>query len=311
MGQLSVLMEASSPKPGNVNRLRRFSDTGYRHFVASACLVGRGLHAGAEVGVRLAKGGVSYEGVRIGRVILQCANDVFTGLSRRNTILGTILLHAPLVVSLAAAVQSDSIFTVKGVKTWIEPILRHTSVRDTLDVYRAFHLAQPGGRLNKGTTAWTEKHDRYDIDNPNVYRNIRKDQITLYELFRAAADVDVISKEWAECFRLTLDEVFPHLDSLSHGLEDIEEAIVATFLWLLSKQPDGLIAKKAGPEKAEQVRAMAKRVLEEQGGESRPGELLRRFDEMLRRDGNRLNPGTTADLVSAATFCKLVSLTYP
>lgn len=311
MGQLSVLMEASSPKPGNVNRLRRFSDTGYRHFVASACLVGRGLYAGAQVGVRLAKGQMGFERVRIGRVILKCADDVFTGLSRRNTILGTILLQAPLVVALAATVQSDGSFTLKTAKTWIEPILRNTSVEDTIDVYRAFHLARPGGSMNKEGPAWTEKQDRYDIDNPEVYHNIRKDRITLYDLFRASADVDVISREWAEHFRLTLNEVFPHLDSLSHGLEDIEEAIVETFLWLLSRRPDGLIAKKAGTEKAEQVRTMAKRVLDEKGGESRPGELLRQFDKMLRKDGNRLNPGTTADLVSAATFCKLVSIIYP
>ncbi|MHA1480725.1 MAG: triphosphoribosyl-dephospho-CoA synthase, partial [Candidatus Thorarchaeota archaeon] len=34
LAQLAILLEVSSPKPGNVNRLRRFSDTGYRHFMA-------------------------------------------------------------------------------------------------------------------------------------------------------------------------------------------------------------------------------------------------------------------------------------
>ncbi|MCK5150355.1 MAG: triphosphoribosyl-dephospho-CoA synthase, partial [Candidatus Thorarchaeota archaeon] len=52
--QLSILLEVSSPKPGNVNRLRRFSDTGYRHFLASASLMGRGLHLAATRGIQLA-----------------------------------------------------------------------------------------------------------------------------------------------------------------------------------------------------------------------------------------------------------------
>ncbi|MFX0044485.1 MAG: triphosphoribosyl-dephospho-CoA synthase, partial [Candidatus Hermodarchaeota archaeon] len=55
LGQLSILLEVSSPKPGNVSRLRRFSDTGYRHFLASASLVGRGLYMAAKRGLRLAE----------------------------------------------------------------------------------------------------------------------------------------------------------------------------------------------------------------------------------------------------------------
>ena len=56
LGQLSILLEVSSPKPGNVSRLRRFSDTGYRHFLASASLASRGLHIAASRGQELADG---------------------------------------------------------------------------------------------------------------------------------------------------------------------------------------------------------------------------------------------------------------
>jgi triphosphoribosyl-dephospho-CoA synthase len=121
----------------------------------------------------------------------------------------------------------------------------------------------------------------------------------------------MIAKEWSQFFRITLYESLPLLDRLSHGLEDLEEAIVMTFLYLLSKYPDGLIVKKAGREKAEEVRAMAQQVY---GGVVKSGTadpLLINLDELLRRDGNLLNPGTTADLVSAATACKLASLSFP
>ncbi|TFF94953.1 hypothetical protein EU546_04210, partial [Candidatus Thorarchaeota archaeon] len=43
LAQLAMLLEVSAPKPGNVNRLRRFSDTAYRHFLATIALTNRGM----------------------------------------------------------------------------------------------------------------------------------------------------------------------------------------------------------------------------------------------------------------------------
>ncbi len=311
IGQLAILLEASSPKPGNVNRLRRFSDAGYRHFVASACLAGRGLHIAASRGVELARNTIQPSDVRIGEIIHECALDVYTGLNRSNTILGTMLLDIPIIVSCAAAVESEGRFSIKGVERWAKSVLKHTSVEDTLNVYRAFHLARPWGSLDKDALGWTDAHSRFDIANPDVYDNIKEDRITLYDLFRAAADVDMISNEWSHFFRITLHESFPFLDNVSHGLEDLEEGIVMTFLYLLSRHPDGLIIKKAGREKAEEVRRVAEQVFGNVMKSGTADPLLINLDELLRREGNLLNPGTTADLVSAVTVCKLTSLTYP
>ena len=38
--------------------------------------------------------------------------------------------------------------------------------------------------------------------------------------------------------------------------------------------------------------------------------LIVSLDKVLREEGNLLNPGTTADIVSVATFCRLVEITY-
>jgi triphosphoribosyl-dephospho-CoA synthase len=265
----------------------------------------------ASRGIELASGTIRPQDVRIGQIILECARDVFTGLNKRNTILGTILLDVPIIVSSAAAVRSDGHFSVEQVRQWAESILNNTSVDDTVDVYRAFHLARPWGDLDKDAPGWTEVHDRFDIGNPNVYDNIREDQVTLYNLFCAAADVDMISKEWSQYFQITLYEAYPFLARLSHGLEDLEEAVVTTFLYLLSRHPDGLIVKKAGREKAEQVRVMAERVFAKVSKSGTGGPLLINLDKLLRKDGNLLNPGTTADLVSGAILCELTSLLYP
>ena len=310
LGQLSILLEASSPKPGNVNRLHPFSDMDYRHFLASASLMSRGLHLAASRGVALAEDKLKPEEVRLGEIILRCAEDVFTGVNRRNTILGTILLHVPLIVSLAAVVRNESCFSVKGIEPWIRTVLDHTTPEDTIDTYRAFHLSNLGGEIIKEAGKWTEFHDRYDIRNPNVYNNIRADEITLHQLFHGSAQVDEISREWSEYFKPTLHEVYPRLERYSVGLKDLEEGIVKLFVWLLSQRPDGLITKKAGFVRAEEVRALAEKTIRE-SGVADGAKLMLLLDKKLREEGNLLNPGTTADLVSAAILCKLVAGRFP
>ncbi|MFW9848299.1 MAG: triphosphoribosyl-dephospho-CoA synthase [Candidatus Thorarchaeota archaeon] len=308
--QLSILLEVSSPKPGNVNRLRRFSDTGYRHFLASASLMGRGLHLAAKRGIQVASSEIKPKDIGIGELIHECSADVFGGLNKSNTILGTILLYIPVVVATAAALQEERRLSIDRLQKWIRIVLNNTSVEDTLNVYRAFHLANPGGVLNKEEQTWTDIHDRYDIENPNVLENITKDDLTLRKLFSLSADVEPISKEWSDYFKLTLRKTYPYLNALSDSLENLEEGIVRTFTWLLSYQPDGLIIKKAGLEKAKEIQQLAKEIISAGHDESSTEDLLDELDSILRSDGNTLNPGTTADMVSVAILLKLVEMTF-
>ncbi|MHA2321776.1 MAG: triphosphoribosyl-dephospho-CoA synthase [Candidatus Thorarchaeota archaeon] len=225
IGQLSILLEASSPKPGNVNRQFGFSDTDYRHFLASASLMARGLHTSASRGVALAEGKLSPSEVKIGELIHLSAQDTFTGINMRNTILGTVLLYIPLVVASAASLTQEKKYSTESLREWLKEITENTSVDDTLNLYKA---------LVEESASWTDTHSRYDIDNPHVLDNILKDKLTLYDLFKMSADVDEISGEWANNFELTLSHIFPYLDKVADNLENLEEGIVQTFVWLLS-----------------------------------------------------------------------------
>jgi len=311
IGQLSILLEASSPKPGNVNRHFGFSDTDYRHFLASASLMARGLHMSASRGVELAEGRMSSSEINIGELIYQSAQDTFTGINKRNTILGTILLYIPLVVASAAAVTQDGNYSTDGILKWLKEITKNTSVDDTLDLYKTFHLIRSTNPRVGESASWTDTHSRYDIDNPHVLDNILEDELTLQGLFKMSAGVDEISGEWANNFKLTLYQIFPYLNKVADNLENIEEGIVQTFVWLLSLRPDGLIAKKAGEKRAEEVRALAEKTMKAWNKDTGPLELMKSLDEELRKEGNLLNPGTTADLVSAGIFCKLVAIDFP
>ena len=310
LGQLSLLLEASSPKPGNVNRSASFSDMDYRHFLTSASLISRGLYECASRGTKLASGQISAKQVHLGELIELCARDSLTGLNTKNTILGSILLYVPLTVAIASTIEQTSTFSTKSVKNQLSRIIDNTSVDDSIHLYRTFQLTPPSGRKIKEEPEWTDLHSRYDFDNPDVISNIKNDEITLVSLFRMSAEIDEISNEWANYFPMVLNKIYPYLSRLSTSLEDIEEAIVRTYIWLLSERPDGLIIKKAGKKKAEEVQQIAVEIVKGWNEDRELVQLVLRLDEELKVEGNLLNPGTTADLVSATTLCRLVSLSH-
>lgn len=85
-------------------------------------------------------------------------------------------------------------------------------------------------------------------------------------------------------------------------MQDWETAVIGTQLDIMAREPDSLIARKCGQDDAKQSQQLAKEVLNA-GWPSQPGqELIVRFDNWLRANGHRRNPGTTADLIAAILF---------
>ena len=72
-----------------------------------------------------------------------------------------------------------------------------------------------------------------------------------------------------------------------------------------------MIVKKAGRKRAKEIQLLAETTMNNWSEKEGPENLIMSLDDILREESNLLNPGTTADIVSAATFCRLVKLTYP
>ena len=72
-------------------------------------------------------------------------------------------------------------------------------------------------------------------------------------------------------------------------------------LQLLSQQPDSLIVRKSGLVEGQAIQQLV--------SETNRNDLDARqeLDQHLRRDGNRFNPGTTADLIAAALFVLIIA----
>jgi triphosphoribosyl-dephospho-CoA synthase len=198
---------------------------------------------------------------------------------RVNTNLGTVLLVAPL-----ATVPRD-----RPLASGVRDVLAALTPEDARCVYEAIRLAEPGGL---GATA------SMDVAAPAP--------ANLIDAMQTAADRDLVARQYANGFEQVLDLAAPLIcQGLQNGWS-LTESVIHAHVTLLSRFPDSLIARKCGLSVAEQASRIARQVLD--AGSPGDEDYLRAMDDLdfwLRSDGNRRNPGTTADLIAAGLFVAL------
>lgn len=218
------------------------------------------------------------QGAPLGACILQAVEAIAAHVAS-NTYLGTLLLLAPLA---AAAGRGN-------VREQIGGVLASLSADDAECVYAAIRRAQPGG---------LGRVDEHDVNDSSP--------TSLLTAMAAAAERDLVARQFVTEFATVLDEAVPALLAELEQGRTLIDAIVRLHLSVMAKHPDSLIARKCGRAVAEQASAWAQAVLATSGEEAVYYGALADFDFWLRSDGNRRNPGTTADLVAAALFVALV-----
>lgn len=131
--------------------------------------------------------------------------------------------------------------------------------------------------------------------------------MSLLKLMKYSSGRDMVARELASGMPVVFKFVVPNLKLNLEKTKNIKKAITQTYLQTLAKYPDTLIARKAGMKKAKTVSGMALAVLKAGGVYTALGRgNMMEFDRQLRSDGNKLNPGTTADLIAAGLFIRLL-----
>ncbi|MCR4406323.1 MAG: triphosphoribosyl-dephospho-CoA synthase [Anaerolineae bacterium] len=266
--QIACLIEVSASKPGNVSRLYDFRDMRLEDFLLSAAAIGPAIRQAGQVSV--------------GETILRAIQDT-KRLVQANTNLGIVLLLAPL----ARAAMGPGSGTLRE---RLSVVLSELTVNDARLAYRAIRLASPGGlgRVERGDV-WAE---------PDV---------TLRQAMALAADRDAVAREYVTDYAITFEQTVPVLYDCLHTCPSVTDATVQTALTLLTRVPDTLIVRKLGWDAAVEVSRQAGEVLRQGGVLTERGRAsLARFDSSLRDATNKLNPGTTADLVTTALFVLLL-----
>jgi triphosphoribosyl-dephospho-CoA synthase len=217
------------------------------------------------------------ETLRVGELIYQSIAAT-RRLVRSNTNLGIVLLLAPLAkVPRASSLNSG-----------LPQVLTSLNENDCAQTYAAIQLAQPGGmgQVQAGDVAHAPSMD-------------------LLSAMQLAKDRDRIAYQYCHAFADVLDLVTPSLLETYQQTGSLVDAIIHTQLLVLAEIPDSLIARKCGAALAKAATQRAQRLLAQPMGSTAYLHGLADFDFWLRSDGNRRNPGTTADLITAGLFVAL------
>lgn len=212
-------------------------------------------------------GSAVYEAIQATRVV-----------AATNVNLGIVLLLAPLAKA-----------SVGGpLKQGVSAVLAGLDAEDSRLVYEAIRLARPGGM---GSVA------EHDIAGPAPG--------DLLSAMRDAADRDLVARQYTNGFEQVFEIVGWVEQALTHRWR-LSDTIVFVHVQTMHRWPDSLIARKCGAAIAQTAANWAGEVL----ASGTPADEayhrgLANLDFWLRSDYHHRNPGTSADLVTAALFAAL------
>lgn len=291
IAQLAAVLEVSSFKPGNVDPLHDFSNTKYEDFLSGSIAIRSAIENSAGLGFMAGKGEIPLNGVGIGSNIKKAVSDVQKSHGGGNTHLGIAMLFVPISTGAGVCIAKNFDFK-KSLRRNIKKIIMNSTVNDAINFYNAIKIAKAGG-----------------LEEKLIEKNI-----PFYKLMKISAKRDRIAEELGNGMRIIFDIALPSL----YRADNIREGITQTYLQILAGFPDTLIAKKVGIEKAKKISRNAKLVLDGKKD-------IEDFDKELRSENfamqnfncsviknyraperNELNPGTTADIVAASVFVRLI-----
>jgi triphosphoribosyl-dephospho-CoA synthase len=234
-----------------------------------------------------------------------------------------VLLLAPLAAVDPAVSLRDEVGNV----------LRTLTVRDAELVYEAIRLSQPGGMgmveqgdITTGPTGTLLEMMQLAADRDAVARQYATDfdLVLNFAVPKLAAGWPAVWNDAKASRERQRPKGAEDGDRSIFRRESIgapqaegrkmdqspsrwEEAVIRLHLELMARCPDTLIARKCGAEIATESARRALAVLQSvpDAASVRDAEEFIQFDRWLRADGHRRNPGTTADLVTAALFAAL------
>lgn len=297
--QLAMLLEVSAyPKPGNVDRSRDFEDMKYEHFLASSSALFPIWRMAAQRGLD----NKNSSGYLIGDLVFTGCREMLKWQKGGNTSLGVILLLAPLAFAAGLASRRYAL-SPTNLRSSLSSTLSRTTPKDMVSIFKAIKEVNPGG---------LGESEKLDVTNKDSQKTILKENMSPIDVFKIAASWDAIAREWVTDFSITFTVGFPTFMEEIKETEDINTAAIQTFLTILSKERDTLIIRKVDVKTAEKIRYKAQQILDQEGVKTVKGRrLLTRLDNLLRSKGNRMNPGTTADLVCSSISVAILHGTKP
>ncbi|GAA5504819.1 hypothetical protein Rcae01_00258 [Novipirellula caenicola] len=258
----ACVLEATSPKAGNVFPGRSFNDLTYRDFIIAA---------------EIAAEAFAMPGRHFSEMVLGAVRQT-QHATNSNVNLGMLLLIGPIAEVAHRDVHAD-------LQPAVATLLEGQNEDDAACIFAAIRSANAGGLG--------------EVDELDV-RDATTAGFDLLAAMRLAAHRDSVAYQYANGFKDLFTRIVPLVENAIQANGDILGGIADAHFDLLAQQPDTLIARKCGETVASEVQTRASQL------EKSDDTARQQFDAYLRSDGNRRNPGTTADLIAAALFVLLV-----
>ncbi|MFC7202325.1 triphosphoribosyl-dephospho-CoA synthase [Haloferax namakaokahaiae] len=226
---------------------------------------------GSSEGLRLAERGAS---------VGEAFETAVEGMSKQgggNTQFGCLLLLVPLV---KAAAEGD--LSPEGVTGVAEA----TTIDDAVSFYRGFEHVD--------VAVGDPPEDAHDLDvrrGSGAESALRERELTLYDVMELSAERDANAREWTGGFARS----FRAAKSILADEGPVTDRVSRAFVDLLTEEPDTLVVTNHGEKVAREVMARAAEVSDREEADALAAEFV----------AEGINPGTTADIVCAATFIAL------
>jgi len=272
LASLACLIEATTPKPGNVHRGADFEDLTFPDFVVSAEILGHVNDRTDAMSV----------GETIREIVLRTKSVV-----RTNSNLGIALL----IAVLAKCATPD------GIDRWrVRHVLDSLDEMDSAAVYDAIRIANPGGL---GTVDRFDIHGAAPLEILDAMRLACDRDLIARQYVCGFEDVfdhvtPLIVEGRRKAGSLSGGIVFAHLSLIARN----GDSLIRRKCGQHASDHARFLADKA-------IQRLEQGRMEEYLRAT--GEL----DFWMRSDGHRRNPGTTADLIAAGLFVGLANRQIP
>ncbi|MBN1329225.1 MAG: triphosphoribosyl-dephospho-CoA synthase [Candidatus Heimdallarchaeota archaeon] len=299
-GELACLLEVSAtPKPGNVHRFSDFEDLRYEDFLGSAVSLGYFIEELALKGILLAESKITWDTLKLGKTIKEAISYSNHFHEHGNTNLGIILLLCPLSVAAGLSFKKNDLFCdLASLRSNINKVMEYTTIDDAIYVSEGISSVSPGG---------LGKVEQYDVTDNKFSKELKDNEVTLVQLMSLCKERDNICLELSQGFPITFETGLDILLQTLKVTQDINLAIINSYIGILAKYPDTLISRKYGIKKAKRISAQAMEIIQVGGALSLEGRReLEGLDIELREEDEKVNPGTTADIVAASIFVYLL-----
>ncbi|BAI61254.1 conserved hypothetical protein [Methanocella paludicola SANAE] len=278
---LSMALEVSgTPKPGNIDREHDYVGTKYEDFLASAI----GVYPVMEKACREGVGESAPRG--IGSLILEASGESVRWQGGGNTHFGAYILLFPLIKSAMRGPLDE-------LRDNAIQVVKETTIQDAVDFYRAFSMVDVRMKESKDLNS---NERSLDVSDSSALDELGRRGTTMYDIMEISAKNDMVAREWVEGFRLSFRAAEKIQGKRRTGT--MNDATVLTFLELLAEEPDTLVAKKYDMNKAIYVQGLANDVLERRM-------TLKELSNRLYVE--KINPGSTADIIIAGLFISLLN----